>query len=439
MRLLRLLIFLALFMLIAVPAVLIYLTFEDAPAVNKTELIDTEKAVRATKFAGRTMKELLRRGNDAPVSIRASEEDLNSLMAVMARGMKSFSGDVKISQTKLDATVTVRLPRNPVGDFINLSFGIYPSESGLHLSPVTIGRIKISGRMALFITRFMLDLLLGNENGTVAMNSVQSVSFNQDAVIFKLRRIPDLMERKDKIVQRFKIFRDSMPLFSLSDTEKVRHYYAKLMSLDHGIKPGQRVSLAYIMGPLFELAKLRSVDSDPAEENKAALLALAMYFGDSRFEKLIGPVRTDDLRSGGSRHRNVLLGGREDLRLHFVISAGLKIVADSGLTDAVGEFKELSDARRGGSGFSFADLAADLAGTRLAEEATDASGGAERIQAIFTGRVAEDMFFPTVYDLPENIPQAEFERTYGSVEDPKYLHLVEVIKARISQLPAYRR
>lgn len=426
-------------MLITVPAVLVFLTFEDAPAVNKTELIDTEKVVRAKRFAERTRMQLLRRGNNAPVSIRAAEEDLNSLMAVMARGIKRFEGEVKISQTELDASMTVRLPHNPVGDFINLHFGLYPSETGLHLSPVTIGRITISGRTALFITRCMLDLLLGNENGTVAVDSVQSVSFNQDAAIFRLRRIPDLMERGDRIVQRFKIFRETMPLFSLSDPEKVGYYYSRIRSLDNGIQPGQRVSLAYILGPLFGFAELHSADSDPAEENKAALLALAMYLGDSRFGKLIGPVRAEDLKAGGRRHRNVLLGGREDLRLHFVISAGLKIVADSGLTDAVGEFKELSDARKGGSGFSFADLAADLAGTRLAEEATDASGGAERIQAILSGRVTEDMFFPMVHDLPENVPQAEFERAYGGVEDPKYLGLLEVIKARISQLPAYRR
>jgi len=435
----RLLFFLLLFLLIAVPSFLVFMTFEDTPAVYKTEIINTERAVHAKDFARKTLKALLRWRGDASHSICASEEDLNSLMAVMARGMKPFEGHVTVTQKELYASITIRIPHNPVGDFINLHFGIYPSESGLRLSPVTIGHIKIPGKIALFIMRLLLDIVLGNENGTVMMNSVQSVAFTQNTVIFNLGPIPDLRERGKKVVQRLKIFRDTMPLFSLSDTETVRLYYARLIELDDHIRTGQIVSLANFICPLFEFARFRSRDSNPAEENRAALLALAMYMGDVRFEKLIGPVRTEEMKLKRHRYQKVLLGGREDLRLHFVISAGLKIVADSGITDAAGEFKELLDARRGGSGFSFIDLAADLAGTHLAAEATDSSGGAEKIQTVLAGRVSEDMFFPKVSDLPEDISQVEFEHAYNNVEDPRYLHLVEIIKYRISQLPAYRR
>ena len=438
MRVLRRLFFLVLFLLITAPVVLVFLTFEDAPAVAKTELINTEKAVRAQKFAGKVLNEFIRRRDTETISIMASEEDLNSLMTVMARSMKRLEGHVKVTQKELYAAVTIHLPHNPVGDFINIHTGIYPSQAGLHLSPVTIGRIKIPGKMTLMVMRFMLDSVLGNENGTVAVNSVQSVALRYNTAIFNLRRIPDIMERKKRIARRLKIFRDTMPFLSLSDAETVRHYYVKLTELDNTIQTGQTVSLAYFMGPMFELARLRSLTGDPAGENKAALLALAIYMGDSRFEKLVGPVRTDHVKPGNLRRRKVFLGGREDLRLHFVISAGLKIISDSGLTDAVGEFKELLDARRGGSGFSFADLAADLAGTRLAEDATDASGGAERVQTFLAGRVSEGIFFPEVNDLPEYISQAEFEHIYGSVENPGYVSTVRDIKDRISRLPAYR-
>jgi hypothetical protein len=63
--------------------------------------------------------------------------------------------------------------------------------------------------------------------------------------------------------------------------------------------------------------------------------------------------------------RHIMLGGRQDLRLHFIVSLGIKVIADSGISFAAGEFKELLDALSGGSGFSFADLAADRAGPTL--------------------------------------------------------------------------
>ena len=435
-RLLRLLFLLIVLMMVVVPSVLIFLTFEKKPAVEKSELIDTDKATRAKELAERSLKEIIKQDDAAFVSISASEDDLNSLMAILARGIPRLQGRINITQSGLNAAMTFRLPHNPIGSFINLRVGIYPSESGLQLSPVTIGRIRISNKVALFIFRLALDLGLGNQSGTVALNSIRSVIFKQNTVTFNLRPIPDLIERKNKIAHRLKFFQDTLPI--IANPETVRVYYADLIKRESRIQTGQSVSLAYFIGPLFQLAQRRSYGSNPAEENKAALLALAMYLGDRRFEKFIGSVRTKEMKLPQPRYRNVLLGGREDSRLHFVISAGLKILTDSGITYAIGEFKELLDASKGGSGFSFVDLASDLSGLRLAEVATDSSGGARRIQSVLAGEVSEAMFYPKVQDLPEDLSQAEFERIYGNVENDKYLNLVNVIKDRISQLRAYK-
>jgi len=421
--------------MILVPSVLVFLALEDTPAVGKTGLVDTDKATRAKHFTARTLKKLLSHDDAVIISVSASEEDLNSLMAVAASGLDRLEGRLRIAPEGLHADLTVRLPRNPAGDFLNLRFRVLPSASGFHISPVAVGRINIPGKTALSLIRFVLDMVLGNENGAVALGAVHSVVLRDDSVIFNLWKIPDIRERKELIVQRFKFLRDAMPL--VAEPETVRDYYVKLMELGHRVETGRQVSLAYFIGPLFELARERSTHGDPAEENKAALLALAIFTGDARFEQLIGEVRTETMKLYRPGYRRVLLGGREDLKLHFVISAGLKIVADSGLTYAVGEFKELLDARRGGSGFSFADLAADMAGTRLAEEAADPSGGAGRIQSALAGEAREGIFFPEVSDLPEDISQQEFELAYGNVENPGYLSLVEKIKSRISRLPVY--
>jgi uncharacterized protein YfiM (DUF2279 family) len=58
--------------------------------------------------------------------------------------------------------------------------------------------------------------------------------------------------------------------------------------------------------------------------------------------------------------------GRYDSAQHFVISAALAAWAGEPAANAIGVYKEIDDSRRG-SGFSFADLAADRAGTRFGE------------------------------------------------------------------------
>ena len=58
--------------------------------------------------------------------------------------------------------------------------------------------------------------------------------------------------------------------------------------------------------------------------------------------------------------------GRRDLAQHFFLSGYLAAVVGSAAAESAGIAKELADARSG-SGFSYVDLAADLAGIAFAE------------------------------------------------------------------------
>ena len=113
-------------------------------------------------------------------------------------------------------------------------------------------------------------------------------------------------------------------------------------------------------------------------------------------------------------------------------------MSDRGISYAIGEFKELMDARSGGSGFSFVDLAADRAGVRFAEKATTTAAGARQIQQLMAIEMKEELFFPNIKDLPEGITRAEFEQVYGDVGSDKYVNLVIEIDKCITRLPAYR-
>ena len=110
--------------------------------------------------------------------------------------------------------------------------------------------------------------------------------------------------------------------------------------------------------------------------------------------------------------------------------------AAGGIADAIGLFKEIDDSD-GGSGFSFADLAADRAGVRFAEIATGSDDNARKIQSVLAMLPNESYFFPHVTDLPEGITKDDFERFYGGVDNVNYLFLIEKIDKRINKAYSY--
>lgn len=76
--------------------------------------------------------------------------------------------------------------------------------------------------------------------------------------------------------------------------------------------------------------------------------------------------------------------GRKDWSRHFWVSAGLTVLSDGDRTMAVGLIKEIMDATPGGSGFSFADLAADRAGNLFALAAIRDEESARAMQQRFS-------------------------------------------------------
>lgn len=141
------------------------------------------------------------------------------------------------------------------------------------------------------------------------------------------------------------------------------------------------------------------------KELHTAFLALAVYCGELKLESLVGAVVPDALRAQASRCGAVTLVRRVDLRQHFIVSVAFKIASDSGRALAVGEFKELLDANRGCSGFSFDDIAADRAGIRFAKILA-AKAGDPAIRDRLLKLSAEAPFSPSVEDLPSNMPEA---------------------------------
>jgi hypothetical protein len=125
--------------------------------------------------------------------------------------------------------------------------------------------------------------------------------------------------------------------------------------------------------------------------------------------------------------------GRHDLCQHFAVSGALTAVAGPRAAEAAGLLKEMLDARPGGSGFSFADLSADLAGVAFAQEMLRSP---RRLAEVVRSFAVAD-FVPPPAGLPEGLSQAEFARQYGSTSDERFRRKQEEIRKAIRALPGY--
>jgi hypothetical protein len=135
--------------------------------------------------------------------------------------------------------------------------------------------------------------------------------------------------------------------------------------------------------------------------------------------------------------RTVTVEGRTDLVAHFLVSAALTASGDRHVSNAIGEVKELSDSLAGGSGFSFVDLTADRAGTRLGELLADPRTTERTQTRLATARTA-DLFPMDALALSEGLTEAEFEARYEALDAEAYRRAVARIDAALDRLPLYR-
>ena len=200
------------------------------------------------------------------------------------------------------------------------------------------------------------------------------------------------------------------------------------------VRPGEERLLGAFR-EAFLLARKRSRTKNPVTENRAALFALAYLVGDVQIEPLIGEVKDlvghDEVRQ---KIGEVTLYGRADWAKHYVLSGALTGLSGAFVSGLVGLWKERLDAHSGGSGYSFADLLADEAGTRMAEMALRDERTARVMQKRLSEIETTRQLMPKPDDLPEGIKAEDFDRIYGSGTGPAYERIRKLMKRQLDEL-----
>jgi hypothetical protein len=189
-----------------------------------------------------------------------------------------------------------------------------------------------------------------------------------------------------------------------------------------------------ILREAFSLARRRSEAGGPAvQENRAALAAVGILLGEERVRLLAGfnPQHTIP-RLPGRYASGATLRDRNDLCRHFVVSAALTALAGPWLGAVAGLAKEQRDAE-GGSGFSFADLAADRAGVQFARRATGSAETARAFQRLMAKPLETADLMPGIEGLRERLSAQEFQAEYGGPGDARYRAALEEIDRRLGE------
>ena len=391
------------------------LSFRPSVIVDSAEQVDNAESI--TPLLQQT-RDIIR-NRFKPHQLSINEVQASSLAGFTHRAHAPIRIKTTFEQDALFVHVSYQLTSFL---YLNLETVLESGES-INLQGISVGQLYFPGNTGLVLARFLTDWYTHSDIAFESIKAVKSVDISADLATFHLHPLNAALRQIREI--------DIGGEDEESREEKLRiaHY---LRFLDQHNFVSTR-SLHTYLKPLMQEASIRSVNGVAALENQAAIYALAIYAGDKRFAAAVGnmdfainPIPTSPFRT--ELHRRV------DLGLHFIFSAAIKLLSEQGFSFAVGEFKELMDRAHGGSGYSFVDLAADMAGVHFALLAVSPEH-AKDLQLAIIESADESVFMPSIAQLDEGMSKAEFTQRYGKVDSLKYKAVVDVIQKRLDSLP----
>ncbi len=120
--------------------------------------------------------------------------------------------------------------------------------------------------------------------------------------------------------------------------------------------------------------------------------------------------------------------GRRDLCQHFAVSAALTEIVGAKGAELAGLTKEVKDLG-GDSGFSFVDLAADLAGIAFAQKLLADKGHLGKLRDTFDTEAA----VPPTTGLREGLTPKRFEADYGGLSDERFQAALADVRKRVAE------
>ncbi|WP_286235547.1 hypothetical protein [Thalassotalea sediminis] len=414
---------------------LIFSALQSQPKNVQLHQISPEGAKQSQQL----LKKLVASGKtQGHQQIRITKDELDGLAALLHRALPHVAANAVLNKQHLTLFSTITLPLPDIIKHLNVSIVILPSKEGLKVKEFSAGHLTINGRYFISTLSYFVDVFIKPNLLSDMLAMIKKVGVNASYVEADLYMDNRLIDRNNDNSVLIKL-RDDLALFG--DAKEIKLYYQVLANFAETQK--MKSSIAGYIREVFLFAQQRThseIDTNALLQNQSAIMALVIYFGTDRFEMLVGDIIGDNVAQITRRNRiryNTRLQGRKDLQKHFIYSMALQMFSSLGASDAIGEYKEFLDSNGGGSGFSFADLMADRAGTRLAKIVVANEGKALQAQTILTN-ITDESLLPSIEGLDEGISQQEFVKVYQGINHKGYQQTLRDIDARIESLPLYQ-
>ena len=348
-----------------------------------------------------------------------NERDLEVLLSHGARRWFNVASRVSLERGHASVQLSSLAPANPFGRWLNLEVHFEETGGLPAMDRISVGRLPVPAWLAERLSLYLVGRAGLSAELELVAEVVRRVRFSPRQMLVTYAWQGDSVGR---------LFSG---LLAADELLRLRPYSDRLVELSARPRTSFEVPLAPLLGAMFELARQRSAaGADAAAENRAALLVLTLHANG----RTVGSIAPAARHWPQPRPMRLLLGGRVDFPLHFLVSAALAAEGTTPLSKAIGLYKEVADSR-GGSGFSFNDMAANRAGTRFGELAVQAP---RQLQDRLAHGVQDTQLLPRTDDLPEFMPEPEFLRRFGGVLAPAYNALLADIDRRIGALPLLR-
>lgn len=401
----------------------------DQALVEPPAAADSHQVFLAKQLAKRSLR-LIQRQQPDRLDVR--HEELISLSRLLARAYPLYS---RFTPTPdgLWITASLELPQNPFGRFLSLQLHVPVSQQQLQLTDFQLGEFNLPDSWTQQLIPLLVRLIAGQQQGQLILDLVRLEQIQGNQLQLRIQPPKQPKQQFSRLLERLRSF-DTGPGL---DPVWISRYYDLLLQLGRSLEPREWVSLNYFLAPLMREVQQQAPEGEQHLHARSAILALSIYLGSYRFEQLTGPVLNDRQRQQPPHYRT-LLRGRIDLRQHFIYSAAIQVLGDTGSSYAIGEFKELLDSLAGGSGFSFADLAADRAGTLFALRASREPEQAAELLSRFDQPLRESDLMISINRLPEGLTEAQFQQRYGDINSEAYRQMTEQIDQRLLALRLYK-
>ena len=391
---------------------LFFAVVDHKPLVSRSETISPIAVAQARWLFSANDPRRLQAGDARRTAIPAAliDEGINYIASRFLRGR----GSLVLAEDSAEILLSLHLPYVPGEHFLNLSGKLREAKGEPRLAAARLGALPVPPALVEFFIANVIRVAGYEQEWQLARKAISSLEFDpqRQRIVVAYIWEPALLDR----ARNFAI--------NPQDVARIRSAHESLAALLDHKAPGSRMALPEVLKSLLNVGGM-----DQAENRRAALLALAAYLSEKNLAHVIPEAQN------WPRIRPVMLTlvGRYDSAQHFAISSALAAWAGEPIADAIGVYKEMLDSRHG-SGFSFADLAADRAGTRFGEQLTHHP---ERIDRLLTSGFSDHNIAPALNDLPEYLSEREFRRRFGGPGNPAYQQMLSEIERRLNKIPLY--